>query len=500
LSTSLKGSALLGARRPTLRSVPTFATSAGSEAVRLAASCGLHADAWQNDVLHDALGELPDGRWAAPEVCLIVGRQNGKGGVLEIRVLAGLTLFGEKLILWSSHEMKTSMEAFRRVEALIDGSDDLKRRVKANGITRGNGKEQIEFRNGARLKFVARSSGSGRGFSGDCVILDEAYALDAGQLSALMPTLSARPNPQIWYTSSPPLTSDSGEPLFRLRDRAVAGSPGLAYFDWGLQGHDLHDLSGVDLDDRAVWAATNPAYGIRLTEGFTSLERAGMTAEDFARERLGVWPPRATAGAQVISDDLWKDLADRGGDPERPADLAFAIDVNRARSHTSISAVGPRADGVMVAMLIDYRRGTDWVPARMAELKAKWNPVAIGLDIRSEASTVALELAKLGIKPPADPDRPKRGDLAVPTAGDVATAFGLFVDLANNRGLCHLDEAQLNVALAGAKTRDLAGGRTWDRKGDTDISPLVSVTNAHWAYVTRVELVRSTYDPLMNIF
>ena len=116
------------------------------------------------------------------------------------RELAGLFLFGEQLILHSAHEFKTAAEAFRRVLALVEGSDDLRRHVKK--VRTSHGDEGIELMTGQRLRFVARSTGSGRGFSGDCVILDEAYKLPREALGALLPTLSARPNPQLWYTSS----------------------------------------------------------------------------------------------------------------------------------------------------------------------------------------------------------------------------------------------------------------------------------------------------------
>jgi hypothetical protein len=486
-----------GSQTPRVANYPPYPTSAAEEVIDFAEYCGLFLDPWQQFVLKHGLGQRVDGSWTAPKCSCWVPRQNGKGGIIEALELAWLFLFDEDLIIHSAHQHRTAQQAYSRLERIVRRTPDIHRQVRQ--YRQANGEQGIELYDGRELQYTTRSRTAVRGFSAKKVVLDEAQELTSDQMAAILPTVSAMDNWQVWFFGTPPDAPDAW--CYGLKEDGEASAPRLAHFDWGaaLDLDKPEDLAKTH--DPATWYACNPALGIRITtETVEDEDTPSGLGDKFPQERLGVWKPRAKGGSGVISDDLWKDLADRGGDPERPADLAFAIDVNRARSHTSISAVGPRADGVMVAMLIDYRRGTDWVPARMAELKAKWNPVAIGLDIRSEASTVALELAKLGIKPPADPDRPKRGDLAVPTAGDVATAFGLFVDLANNRGLCHLDEAQLNVALAGAKTRDLAGGRTWDRKGDTDISPLVSVTNAHWAYVTRVELVRSTYDPLMNIF
>jgi len=219
---------LLGAQRPRVSSHPPSVSSAGVEAAELAASAGLVLDDWQRHVLDVALGERADGKWSAFEVGLIVGRQNGKGAILEARELAGLFLFGEQLILHSAHEFKTAAEAFRRVLALIRNTPELEKRVRQ--VRTSHGDEGIELRSGARLRFVARSTGSGRGFSGDVVILDEAYNLPSQAMGALLPTMSARPNPQMWYTSS--AGTEDSEVLARLKERGAKGSSRLAYFEW----------------------------------------------------------------------------------------------------------------------------------------------------------------------------------------------------------------------------------------------------------------------------
>src|SRR5512135_2349968 len=105
---TLLSDVLIGAHRPRLLVEPPRVSSAGSEAVDLAASAGLTLDDWQAYSLDVALGERRDGKWSAFEVGLVVPRQNGKGGVLEARELAGLFLFDERLILHSAHEFKTA--------------------------------------------------------------------------------------------------------------------------------------------------------------------------------------------------------------------------------------------------------------------------------------------------------------------------------------------------------------------------------------------------------
>jgi hypothetical protein len=496
-----------GSRLPQARSVPAYPSSGGTEAIRLAATAGLVLDAWQQDFITDACGESADGLWSSFECGLIVSRQNGKGAVLEARVLAGLLLFGERLILWSAHEMKTAMEAFRRCEELFTSDPELKKLVKA--IHRSNGNEGIELKSGARLKFVARSKGSGRGFSADLVILDEAYALTEEQMAALIPTLSSRPNPQIWYTSSPPLDGVTGSHLFRLRDRAGRHDPNLCWYDYGLQDVSLDELDQVALADEQIWLKTNPAVGIRIPLKFIRSEFATMPPVDFARERLGIWPRQISAGSGVIDPKLWEELADPAS---RPGDLAFAVDINPARTHAAIVAVGTRpansalgapqdVGGPLQCAVIAYAPGTDWVATRLAQLKAKYNPVAIGLDVKGPCGSLLLDLEQVGIKASDKTAEPTRGDLIVPTAGEVAAAFGLFVDAARQKQLFHSDDNVLNLALAGAKTRALVGGSAWDRQGGTDISPLVAATLAHWAFLARKHLLTERrYDPMANIW
>jgi len=79
----------LGAQRPRWEKLPVDVVStAGAEAVGLAASAGLILDDWQSWWLNQALSERADGDWCARENVLITGRQSGKNGVL-----AALELF-----------------------------------------------------------------------------------------------------------------------------------------------------------------------------------------------------------------------------------------------------------------------------------------------------------------------------------------------------------------------------------------------------------------------
>src|SRR6218665_1254385 len=203
---------------PRVRSVPGDSFSSRVEALELAESVGLDPDVWQRNVVMDMLAEDDQGRWAAFEAGLIVPRQNGKGAVLEGIDLADLFLFSagtrDFLAIHTAHEFKTAQEAFRRVLFWVENNDWLRKKV--DRIRTSHGEEGIELLSGARLRFLARSGGSGRGFSCDRLTYDEAYDLPDETVAASLPTMSARPNPQVIYTSSAPTGSVKSEVLRRV--------------------------------------------------------------------------------------------------------------------------------------------------------------------------------------------------------------------------------------------------------------------------------------------
>jgi len=464
ISTSV---AVLGAQRPRVSTFPPMASSSGQDAADLAESAGLILDPWQRHVLDVALGERKDGKWSAFEVGLIVGRQNGKGAILEARELAGLFLFGEQLILHSAHEFKTAAEAFRRVLGLIQNTPDLEKLVAK--VRTSHGEEGIELRNGARLRFIARSTGSGRGFSGDVVILDEAYNLPGEAMGALLPTLSAKPNPQIWYTSS--AGTETSEVLARLAKRGAVGSGRLAYFEWSADAKS-------DLDDQDAWAQANPGLGIRILPEFVEAERAALPEVEFARERLGIWADSSQNAA--IDADVWAGLVDVDFTGRTP--VALAVEINAERTKSSIMAAIRRPDGRVQVESIDYRPGTAWLLDRLAALNADWKPLGIVLNPSAPAGSLISGLQASGIEP------------VLISGREEAQACGSFYDAVVDGQIRHGNQAPLNIAVEQATKRPTGDSWVWHRRTETDISPLNGATLAfHALTAIREEPVQPFY-------
>ncbi|MGW8703266.1 terminase [Streptomyces eurythermus] len=495
--------ALRGAQTPRLFTAPpAFLSSAGQEAVELAAMAGLDLFPWQQHVLDVGMRERTDGKWAAFECCVNVPRQNGKGGIIEARELAGLFLLREYLIIHSAHEFKTSRVAFQRVLSLIDGCADLRKRVKK--VLNNTTETSITLKTGQSLQFLARSGGSGRGFTGDCNILDEDMILGDNAMGALMPTMSAIENPQLWYLGSAGIGAPSVQ-LARLRRRALNAlesgtpDPSLAYFEWSVnphldecaQGCTEHDSS----DDAASWAKSNPSLGYLISPEFIRNERASLgTSGVFERERLGVgdYPSDEADTWQVIAEEAWRALAvtnlESVAKARQAGPVALSIDMTPERSHTAISAAFPYEGGVHVTV-VDHRPGGGWVVERAKELHEKYGPRCWVIDPASPAASFIPELERpeaLGV------------EVVKPKAREMAAACGQFYDAVTTQTLTHFDEAPMASALAGAQKRSLGDAWAWARRiPSVDISPLVAGTLAKWGLGAETE---DDVDPLDNIW
>ncbi|MBC3989342.1 terminase [Streptomyces sp. AC563] len=479
---------LRGAQRPRLFTAPpTFLSSAGREAVDLAAHAGLDLMPWQQHILDVGLREREDGKWAAFECAVNLPRQNGKGGVIEGRELAGLFLLGERLIIHSAHEFKTSRVAFQRIQSLILGCPDLRKRVKR--ILNNTTETSITLVTGQSLQFIARSGGSGRGWTGDCNILDEAMILGDDAMGALMPTMSAVENPQLWYFGSAGIGHPSVQ-LARLRRRALAAleagepDPSLAYFEWSVNPHVDECAPGCadhdNADDPASWAKANPSLGYLITPEFIRNERASLGGSGiFERERLGVgtYPSDEADTWQVIGEDAWRALAAADSAPADP--VAFAIDMTPERTHAAICVAGAWRGGTHVEV-VEHRPGTGWILERARELHAKWRPRCWVIDPGGPAGSLIPDLE--------DEEKGLGVTIVQTKARDVASACGQFYDAVTEQALSHLDEAPLASALAGAQKRPLGDAWAWARRGvSVDISPLVGVTLARWGLGVEVE-------------
>jgi phage terminase large subunit-like protein len=185
---------------PRISVVPPAARTAGPQVTAIAAKEGIGLDDAQQMIAGATAGVDAAGRWAAFENVIFCPRQNIKTEFLLSRILAGLYLFGEDLIVYSAHQARTTAKVFRRLKRAIEASPELGARIVR--VSNRSGAEAIELATGQQLECVARSTSTGRGFTGNCILLDEAQDLDGDQLAAILPMLSTVANPQVYYALS----------------------------------------------------------------------------------------------------------------------------------------------------------------------------------------------------------------------------------------------------------------------------------------------------------
>ena len=472
-----------GAIPPAFRALPRDTKETyGPEVAELCSMVGFAPDPEQAEALDALFAINSAGKCAAFEFANICCRQNMKTGLLKMAVLGWLFITDQRLIIWTAHEMKTTKEAFRDLEELIMGSPMLAKHVKA--IHRANGDEAIELKSGQRVIFKARTNGGGRGLTGDKIVLDEAFALKADHMGALIPALSATPDPQVLYASS--AGKPESEVLRSIRDRGRASltTTALAYFEWCAPedscatpdcNHDkINKPEGCALDNREFWRMANPAMGRRISEQTIANERDALPEAEFARERLGWWDDPGE-GEPVLPGRTWSDC--KHLDSSITGKVYVGLDVSPMRSWAALGAAGASSLGdetIHVEVTgtndgVDHRQGTGWVVPRLQEMLLRNPDITVAIAAGAAAESLVPDLAKARIPVETVP------------ATDVTAACGLFYDLATTHKLAHLGQETLTTALVGAKRRELENAWLYARrKSSADITPLYAVTIAAW--------------------
>ena len=485
---------VVGVREPRVLSVPHAVDySIGDKAIELGELAGIRLFDWQADRVREALALDHNGKWAAFEVVWLLPRQNGKNAGLEVLQLAKLFIVEEPLQIHSAHLADTSNEAFLRLQARIEETPVLAKRVQA--IHRTNGKEGITLRNGCRIKFKTRTAGGGRGLSANTLYGDEAYNFPEATHGALFPVMSAQSvtgNPQMVFTSSAVDQTmpghEHGVVLARLRERghAAAADPARATVErinFAEYSVDEDELRGnPDLaDDPRAWAQANPSAGHLISGGHIKLERASMADRTFYVERLGVgdWPD-TTGGEQII--DAVHLAATRDEQSQPAGAVVFTVDVTPDRLNAAIGAAGFRPDGLAHIEVVEHRAGTSWVVGRVAELlKTHESSPAVYLDGKGPAGSLMADLVAAGV------------EVVDVSASEHAKACGMLFDAFTGAGsvdeqgeplrtVRHIGQPDLLSAIRGAKKRRLSDAWAWDRKtSGGNIAPLVAVTLAYGA-------------------
>jgi hypothetical protein len=450
----------------------------GPEVAAVATLAGFPPDPEQRFCLDVSFALDKWGRFLVFETVLVAPRQNLKTGFEKQRALGKLFVCDRPLGVWSSHEFDTSRRALLDVEAMIDSSDILRKRVRltARGKVASHGAvPEIVLKSGATLAFRTRTAGGGAGLTGDDLAVDEAWAAQSGQMGVILPIMLARPNSQVDFLSS--ACRPESVFLWDLVQRGRAGGgPRMFYAEWcAPPPSEVCDLGekcdhkratagcGCDKPDVIVLAHSAVTRGRIELETVADLRRT-MPEDEFPREIMG-WHDEPDAEMAALLG-AWIRCAD--AESKATGYPVFGIDVSPRSRSAAIVAVTARPDGMPHVEVVEHAPGTGWVVARCDELETKNRAASWVLDPGSPASILLPGLADKGIVPVQVTGR-QMGQACEGFAATVAA-----------HGLRHLGDPALTAAVAGAVRRDIGDGLwAWSRrKSDMDICPLVAATLA----------------------
>jgi hypothetical protein len=443
------------------------------------------------------MGERADATWAAKRVGVSVARQNGKSQLLVSRALAGALLFGEKKIVISAHQQDTARETFGKMVEILeaDGNEWLMDRVKPQGIMNAINREAVKFKNGATIQFKARTASGGRGFSSDCLMLDEAQRLKRSSWVSINSTMSAMPNPQVWLLGTPPTRDDVdaglGEVFESIRRAAVDGvSTAAAWLEWGA------DPSSFDPSSEFSRWQSNPAWNTRINHEIVQGEFESYTPTEFALDRLGMWlADLGEGGSRAISATEWDALAVKAkpsGDP------AFAVSFSADGMRMALAGAVKHDDGVHVELLDAFAGAVegglaplaDWFTQRDDEGVPRWRKSSsIVLSGRAGATVLAQLLIERKVP---------LGRITIPSTAAYFQACAMFLDSVNDGSVSHLasdGQAALDesVAVSDKQTRSRDGAWGWSSTVPAgDETPIEAASLALWGARTSKRKTKST--------
>lgn len=431
---------------------------------------------WQRYVADVATELMPDGSYAYPVVVVTVPRQSGK------TLLLGAVLT-ERCIMSDDHQAfytaQTGKDARARWQDLVKlvTASPLRASVR---VRRSQGSERLDFtETGSGLQVFAPTADSLHGYTPPTVCLDEAFAHSEDEgaelMAAIEPAQQTLPHRQLWIVS----TRGTARSVFfhGWVERGLAGTPGVALFDWGAADH--HDPR-----DPSDLVAFHPALGLPAGTG------NGTTAEGILASKLTDSEyERAYANRETVSESRtilasdWADLAATADDPQLPppagTPLVVTYDVAYDRTASSVGVTWRDHHHRLHHKLVRWQAGTDWVASEVAAMCDRWNVKAVAADDTGPARDVTDQLRRI----PADQAPEAARNPRVLTAREVTVAWGELLEGIRTTGFTHCGDGRLADAAAAVVPRPVLDAAAPSRRySPGDIAPLVCLMNGLYVH------------------
>jgi len=370
--------------------------SYGEQMIKFCEEIGFTLMPWQQWLAHHSLKYKPDGRWAHPIVCLLVGRQNGKSTFMALNILFRIYVLKEKLQVHTAHKLTTSAELFYKIYGIIEQNPMLAAQFTKKLESKGF--QELQFTEGRRY-IVRANNSAGRGIAApNCVHMDEVRDFkDDDVWSALRYTQMASPNPQTFiYTSA---GDQHSIVLNRLKERAYAAIYGaiddIGWFEYSAPIDIKFDNSSN------FWlgvSQSNPSLGLTIHPD--NIRAVLNDPEDIVRtEVLTQW---VNVINPVISASQWESCKVEGLRLNPESDTWLAIDLSPSRKEAALVA-SQRLEGdkFQVILLQTWHNPANLDDKAMANDVAEWvrkYPVQLVAYSARTASAVAARLAPAGIR------------------------------------------------------------------------------------------------------
>jgi len=429
-------------------------------------------------------------------VILCVTRQEGKTTlVMDNGITTAVTHPDDFLVYTAQNRIKALARLERAwyppIRRHLPGMLEPFRGSRKPGWVGKSGNEHLLFANGARLAIDAVKKDSGHGDTALRAYIDEAFShKDASIEQSFRPTMLTRADAQIWITSAAGTTVDSTYmwekvKLGRALIMEAIASTRIAYFEWSNDDGDRADP--------ATWATCLPAIGHTVTIETIKAEFDSMVndPDDFDRAYLGRWPGIARKDPE-IPIAAWRNCVMPEGFKDYPIDYAaappvYVVDTSPDRAWTSVSITGKSSDpfAEVCSRLAAYENGTAWVVEFMDQL-------------RDAAGGSVIYIAGDGAAASLQPDLEQRGwTVVLLSSPEICNACGAHYDAVLRGAFRHIDERNINAALAAAVKRNVGDRWRWYRgKSLGDISALYAVALGYWAFLLRSS---QTYDIAKSI-
>lgn len=466
----------------------------GPRVAQIAELLGKPLMPWQKMVVDTALEIGDDGLPAYHSVTLVVMRQNGKTELLLPLMTHRATGWGKpQRILYTTQTAAKAREKWEdiHVKRLQESplSPMFTTRLRLNS-------EAMIWQNGSMWSpGAATAKTGGTGDTLNLGIIDEAWSRpDSRTEVGMRPAMLTQPDRQLWLCSMVPGASRAGSnDSMYLRQKMAAGrklvergtNSGVAYFEYSAE-------AGMDPEDPATWWSCMPALGHTITEANVRGDFESMELVDFCAEYLGWWPQENKPTWQFVREATWRSLRDVHS--EIQGALAVGVDIDPERRHAAIGVAGKRADGDFHIEVIEpggripmNTADLDWLLPRLLEIVDDHKPLAVVIDGKSPARSLATPLAAHGVK------------VEMPNGLEVAAACSRFFDATGQIGramddgsrtdqmlrLRHIGQQSLDSAVAVARrlTSPTNGTFVYARnEGAGNLAPLYAVTMALQGY------------------